>query len=53
LNEILKTLKLEIEVALSQDDDEEKLFQEEIKKSKPFDIIKSFRDFLKNKRHRE
>jgi hypothetical protein len=53
LNEILKTLKVEIEGALLCDDDEEKLFVEEIKKSKPFDIIKSYKDFLKQKRGRE
>jgi hypothetical protein len=52
LNQILNQVKLEIEIAIVKDDDEDKTFQEEIKKAKPFDIIKSYRDFLKKKRGR-
>jgi hypothetical protein len=53
LNEILNQVKFEIERAIVKDDDEDQTFQEEIKKAKPFDIIKSYREFLTKKRGRK
>jgi len=52
LKEILNQIKLEIESAILKDDDEDKTFHEEIKKAKPFDIIKSYKEFLMKKRGR-
>lgn len=53
LNEILNRVKSEIESAISKDDDEDTTLQEEIKKAKPYDIIKTFREYLKKKRGRD
>jgi len=53
LNEILRKVKLEIESAILKDVDDDLSFREEVKKAKPLDIIKSYKEFLKNKRGRE
>jgi hypothetical protein len=56
LREILTQVRDEIQISLNKiiksDEDCENEFNEEVKKLKPLDIVKSYREFLQQKRSR-